>query len=402
MKVQETANPTGALTVSIIHGDHPSSHLKELLEGIPQIKIVDPDSSPETLWSLPGEEAPDMVLVDLDGGSAIPGWLERLTQCLARTAVLVCSPSRDADFLIRGMQCGVREFLPLPLTRADLEAAVMRVRLAQKRLRGDKPQGRVVAITGHKGGVGCTTIAINLAVSLAETCPDLVALVDLGRPFPDVENFLNQEVTHTILDLAQNLYHLDPDFVQKTLKSDKYKLGIIHGSPDFRGLEVIASEGLARLFNILRTLYQWIIVDLSHWPDEVYRRVIQDVDQVLLITELTVPDLRNLKRMKLIFQDWGIEAEKVKVVVNRHVKGGDLSLAEVERIMGQPAFCTLPSDYFALMEAVNQGLPLAAVAPKSKICLGLQRLAHQLLEQVQPAALRKRPRQNGWRRFLSL
>jgi pilus assembly protein CpaE len=167
-------------------------------------------------------------------------------------------------------------------------------------------------------------------------------------------------------------------------------------------LEVIASEGLEKLFNILRTLYDWIIVDLSHWPDEVYRRIIQDVGQVLLLTELTVPDMRNLNRMKLIFQGWGVEPEKVKVVVNRYMKSNSLSLAEVERVTGQSVYCTLPSDYFGLMEAMNLGVPLAVAAPKSKLCRALQRLARQMVEEVQPPDSKdKRRKGAGWLRLLS-
>ena len=144
-------------------------------------------------------------------------WLEQLIQRLPQTPILVCSENREADFIIQAMQMGIRELLSLPLSKTDLEAALNRVQITQKRLQpveGDK-HGQILVVTGHKGGVGCTTVAINLAVALSDLTAERVALIDLGRPFPDVANFLNQKPNYSFADLIDNPSKLDRSFVRK-------------------------------------------------------------------------------------------------------------------------------------------------------------------------------------------
>ena len=99
--------------------------------------------------------SPDVVLVEMNGESRVPEWLENLPQEMPHTHVLVCSYNREPDFLIRAMQVGIREFLPLPLTQGDLESALNRVRSARKQLIPvENREGRIIVVTGHKGGVG--------------------------------------------------------------------------------------------------------------------------------------------------------------------------------------------------------------------------------------------------------
>jgi pilus assembly protein CpaE len=119
-------------------------------------------------------------------------------------------------------------------------------------------------------------------------------------------------------------------------------------------------------------------VDLSHWFDDLFVQVLMEADLVLMITGLTVPDLRNLKRLWPTLQEWHLGKNKVKMVVNRYDRGNGLQLRDMEQIVHQPVFHTLPSDYFSLMEALNQGTPLCTNAPRSKLWRGLVQLAERI------------------------
>jgi pilus assembly protein CpaE len=203
------------LTISVFFGtgvERPE--IQEVLQKCPQLKVLGQTSDPQTLISQHQEVSPDVILVEMNGASQVPEWLENLPQEMPHTQVLVCSYNREPDFLIRAMQVGIREFLPLPLTKADLEGALNRVWIARKRLQPvDNRQGRIIVVTGHKGGAGSTTIAVNLAEALGELTGERLALIDLGRPFPDVGNFLDQESQYSITDLIQNIATLDKSFV---------------------------------------------------------------------------------------------------------------------------------------------------------------------------------------------
>jgi len=369
-----------SLTISVLLASgQPQPGIQEILESMPQLEILGFSVDPENFLTEHQEELPDLLLVEMDGSGMVPEWLAVLTEALPQTAVLLCSHNRDPDFLIRAMQVGVREFLPLPLNREDLGAAVNRLWLARRRLQsGDSQRGQVIVVTGHKGGVGATTMAVNLAVALTELLSERVALMDLGRPFPDVATFLDQEVNYSIIDLVHNLSNLDQSFVQRIMQHYGKRLAILHGCQDFKEQDHIELEAVERILSILRSLYRCIVVDLSHWLDDLFLQAVMEADLVLLLTGLTVPDLRNLKKLWPMFREWNLGQGKVKVVLNRYEKGNGLQLRDIEQIIHQTVFHTLPNDYFALMDALNQGSPLATTAPRSKLWRGVEQLAMKI------------------------
>jgi len=324
-----------------------------------------------------------LVLVEMDGESKIPAWLEKLPQDLALTPVLLCSHNREPEFLIRAMQVGIREFIPLPMNRVDLEAAVNRIWISKRRLvSSESMEGQVIVVTGHKGGSGSTTVAVNLGVALAEMTSSNLALVDLGRPFPDVGNFLDVDPNYSILDLAQNLDDLDQTFLQRIMQPYGPNLYILHGVADFRDQENLELEAIGKIFKLLRSLYRYIIVDLSHWLDEFFLQVVMEADMVLMITGLTVPDLRNLKRMWPALLEWYQERRKIKLVVNRFDRSNGLQLKDLEQMLQQTVFATLPSDYFTMMETLNQGTPLGVSASRCKLWKGMKILAEQVKREL--------------------
>jgi pilus assembly protein CpaE len=302
---------------------------------------------------------------------------------MPHTQVLLCSYTREPDFLIRAMQLGIREFLPLPLTQNDLEGALNRVRLARRQLMPvDSRQGRIIVVTGHKGGAGSTTVAVNLAQALAESTTGRLALIDLGRPFPDVGTFLDQESNYSIVDLVQNIATLDKSFLQRIMQPYGTRLSILHGASDFKEQDSIELESLERIFAILRQMYSFIVIDLSHWLDELFLKVLTESDMVLMLTGLTVPDLRNLKKLWPYTIEWHQDKRKLKIVVNRYDSSSDLQLRDLDNILQHPTFATLPSDYPALMQCLNQGSPLSGAAPRSKLWRGIKELASRVLQEI--------------------
>jgi len=373
------------LTASVLLGSPNSSgKILKQLETFPHVQILSKTSNPEDFF-LPGEIQPDFIMVDLNGFTELPAWLEQLTQRFSDTPVMVCSDNTERQFLIRAMQLGVREFLALPLVRAELEAALGRVFVAQKkRLAEQAGSGQVVAVSSLKGGVGVTSVAVNLAVALGEIYPERVALVDLGRPFPDVANFLQQPKKASLLDLIENKDHLDASFIMRTMQYHDAKIAVLHGCPNFKGLDLIKPGVLEKVWGNLRQLYAWIVVDLGHWQDdEVYLSTATAADRLILLTELTIPDLHHLRELWALFQQQGLQMRKISVVVNRYNSSNGVGLKDLERISQQPVFCTLPSDYKTLSECINLGVPLAEKAPRSKLCRSLRSLAEELIHSSQ-------------------
>jgi len=367
------------LNISIIYGTgvaYPA--LPELLKKLPQVNVADQSDDVAEFLKQPAETPRDSVVVCLDGLPTPPEWIEDLTHKFPQVPVLVCSEKLELDFMMRAMQLGVREILPLPLVRENVEAAIRRVQLAKKR-RTTPTRSTVVVVTGHKGGVGTTTVAINLAVALSECQAERCALVDLGRPFPDVGNFLDHDTSYNLGDVIHNVCDLDHSFFKKIMQPYGNNLEILHGISDFKDQDSLDLAIVDKVFTILRGLYKYIVVDLGHLFDELFFRVFREADLVLMLTELNVPNFRNLWKLWPMLGEWDPRRQKVKIVVNRKNKGNDLGMKELEKILEGPPFALLPSDYPPLIAAINQGVPLAKVAPHSKLYAGLKDLARKVI-----------------------
>jgi len=365
--------------LSIIYGSGVASPaLPELLRKLPQVDVADQSEDVAEFLKQPAETSPDLVMVYLDGVPTPPEWIEELIHKFPQAQVLVCSDRLELDFMMRAMQLGVREILPLPLSQETVEAAIRRVQLAKKRWTAPT-QSTVVVVTGHKGGVGTTTIAINLAVALSTCQAERCALVDLGRPFPDIGNFLDHDTTYDLGDVIHNLCDLDQSFCKKILQPYGNNLEILHGISDFKEQDSLDLASIGKIFTILRGLYKYIVVDLGHLFDELFFRVFREADLVLMLTELNVPNFRNLRKLWPMLREWDPLRQKVKIVVNRNNKGNDLGMRELEKILEGPPFAVLPSDYPPLIAAINQGVPLAKVAPRSKLYAGLKDLACKII-----------------------
>ncbi len=355
----------------------------KILGSIPNVKISSQTSNTQEFTVQIQASPPDVVLVDIRGENKIPLWLEQLIQRLPQTPILVCSENREADFIIQAMQMGIRELLPLPLSKTDLEAALNRVQLTQKQLqqRGGKKTGKILVVTGHKGGVGCTTVAINLAVALSELDAERVALIDLGRPFPDVGNFLNQKRDHSFADLIDNSSNLDRTFVQSIMYPYDNKLAILYGIPGLINQEGM-EEILDRIFPILRDMYKYIVIDLGHWLDVLFLQVCAEADMVLMLTQFTIPDIKNLEILLPMLLDFRLDRRKIKIIVNRHIRHHVVQLGDLDHIIKHPVFHTLPSDYFSLMKAIDLGTILANVAPRSKLLSSIKKLGALILKEI--------------------
>ena len=212
-------------------------------------------------------------------------------------------------------------------------------------------------------------------------------LMDLGRPFPDLANFLDQETQYTLGDLMQNMASLDAAFIQRILQPYGHRLAILHGAADFRDQDNIDPESLERVFTMLRSMYKLIVIDLSHWLDELFLKVVTEADMVVMLTGLTIPDLRNLKHLWPYLTDWHQDRRKIKVVINRYDNSSGIHLKDLEHLLQQGAYATLPSDYLVLIQCLNQGTPLAKTAPRSKLWRSFKSLSAQILSEIGPDGL---------------
>lgn len=377
------------LKISVLYGtgtEDPA--ISEALKEIPRLKLLRQVVDPATFMAQHRERFPDLVLIDLDGMGTIPEWLGKLVNELPRAEVIICSESRDPDFLIRIMKLKVDAFIPLPLNSHELGELVARVRADREKGRSAVKRGHLVTLVGTKGGVGVTAIAANLAVALVQQSSSRVVLVDMARPFPQVGQFLDLKGIHNIGDLAMNADNLDAVFVEKTVQKHDTRIDVLIGNPDY-DLDSAAPASLdpgsmKKIFASLRDFYDWVVVDLGSWFDQSTGRALVEADCVLLLTELTVADLQNLRKIRSLLRAWDVDEHKVKLVVNRYEKDYTLGLKDLQNLFLQPVFFTLPSDFVSLIDTINQGVTLAEGAPRSKLWRRMKAMASELIALMRP------------------
>ncbi len=372
---------TQMLKVSLLFGTGVANpDYQELLSGMDNLEFLKVARDPETFLSQHQDKIPDLALIDLDGMTSIPDWLKSVITRLPESEVMVCSHSRDPDFLIRILELRPGGFISLPLKSEELSGHIERVRARRER-QHDPKLCHILAVAGSKGGVGVTTVAANLAVALAGSLPGKVLLIDLARPFPHVGQFLDLKSPHTIIDLVNSAENLDPLFLQKVIQRHKSNVDVLLGHHNYN-LEFRPYpdyQTLAKIFQALRLSYSWIVLDLGSWVDQLYFQMFHEADQILMLAQLAVPELQNLKYIKALLRSCDFADSKMKIVLNHYSKDYSLGLKDVEKICYQPVSCTLPHDFLPLNEAINQGEPLGELAPRSKLWRGLKNLAAELI-----------------------
>jgi pilus assembly protein CpaE len=320
---------------------------------------------------------------------------------MPQTEVMLCSHSRDPDFLIKMMKLHPGGFLSLPLDREEFFSLLARVK-GEKQKRHYSGDGQILVLAGAKGGVGTTSIATNLAVALTECNDGGVLLVDLARPFPHVGKFLDLKSNHSIQDLVDSAGNLDQIFVKQIVQKHHSNLEVLLSHPEYHLDSPVVNniEAMGKIFSVLRTAYDWVVVDLGTSLDRFYAWMLRQADQIFLVTELDVPNLQNLRMIRTLFRDLELNEHNLKFVVNRYTRDYALGLKDLENIFPQAISYTLPSDYLRLIEAINQGESLGERSPRSKLWRRLRELAAELVEQRKPETDRQMAARPGLLRRL--
>ena len=284
----------------------------------------------------------------------------------------------DSQLLLHGMRTGVREFFQQPIQATEVKQALVnfKEKKAQAKQQCDK-HGQIIAVIGSKGGTGTTTIAVNVATSLASQSYDQsVALVDLNRMFGEIPLFLGFEPTYNWGDIVRNISRLDPTYLMSIMY--KHPSGVfLLPSPSQLVEDSLASpEIIAQVLKMMEGLFDFIIIDCGHSFDGVFLKVIEMSQTVLLVTILSLPCLANTRKLLTSFNTLGYPPqESVRVVVNRYLKNLDISLTEAEKVINGKVHVTLPNDYKTAMSSINQGKPLLEFAGKSPLTRSIHLLA---------------------------
>ena len=240
-------------------------------------------------------------------------------------------------------------------------------------------RGKIFNIIGSKGGVGTTTISVNLAVSLAqlEGTPS-VGLIDLNPFLGELPLFLDIKATFDWHELVKNIHRVDSAFLMSIMAKHSSGIYVLPSAMALDGT-MATTDVIDRLLTIMKTVFDYIIIDSGKYLNDTSLKMLNYSDKVLLATVLDLASLTNTKKLLKIFQDLGFPGKgKVEILINRSQKRNLISPNEAEKTLNKPIFWSIPNNFQATTSAINQGIPIPLLEPKSELAKNFKELASLL------------------------
>ncbi len=322
------------------------------------------------------EEHFDLVILPLQDVQPVELLsLEREIRRSTRTAVIGTAPTSDPDLIVRAMRAGMHEFLVFPPSADDLAGAVERL---MRRTRAESSEGELIAVYTAKGGLGCTTVAVNLAHAFTTTRADSrVALADLVVTGGDVRVFLNLRSSYDLSHLVDKGEKVDAELLASLMSACRGVWVLPTGeNPELD--ELFDAQAIAAILTHLRSHFGLTIIDCEHHLSERTLTALDAANRILIVTQLDVPSLRSTQRTLAVCRRLGYDDGKLNVVVNRYQSSDVLPLKDAEDLLQCSITWKLPNDYRLAAAALTRGVPLAVVEPASKLARSYAELAKKL------------------------
>lgn len=334
----------------------------------------------ERLGPVADQQLPDLIVLECScQGNEGFAALESLGQRHPNMSLIVLCEHLSSEFLVRAMRIGVRDVLTTPVLPEALRAAVVRVE--QKLVRTEKPlhKGKVLAFIACKGGSGATFLASNLGYVLAAESGKKVALFDLNLQFGDAALFVSdRNVVTTLSDVANNISRLDASLLASSMVHVLPNYGVLAAPESPAQAADVRPEHIKALLALAVAEYDYVILDVGRNLDGVSLNALDFADLIFPVLQETLPFIRDAKRIISTLQSLGYGQDKLRPIVNRYEKGGDIQLEDVSRTLGMKVFEVFPNSYETVSTSVNQGVPVLKMAKRDPVSKTLLKLGHDL------------------------
>jgi len=378
-------------------------NVKKLLQFEADVDVVGVARTGKEAIQVSLELNPDVVLMDInmpdmDGIAAT----EAIRAKQPAVQVVILSVQSDQNYMRKAMLVGARDFLTKPPMGDELISAIRRAgemawieksKSAQvqavvssgnlNNLAGFRgPKGKIIAVYSPKGGTGCTTLAVNLALTLNNE-DTRVALVDGNFQFGDVAVFVNEQGKNTVLDLAPRAEELDPDIVEEVMvKHAASGLHILAAPSRPEHAERISSGQFSRVLEYLSQIYAYVVVDTASLLTDVTLAAVDLSDLIVLVTTQDIPSIKNCRLFLDLLQTLGVERSRILFVMNRYDKRINITPERVAENLKQEVSLVIPLDEATATKAVNRGVPFVLDSKSQPVSRGIFSLAESVRGRV--------------------
>lgn len=293
-------------------------------------------------------------------------------------SVFVTAAKEHTDWILSLMRAGAIEYLFHPLEPSELADALQKVgRLWFPKVEPEKKRGKIISVFNPVGGMGTTTVAVNLAAALA-TGGQKVALVDLNLFSGDVSSFLDINPTYTLSSVTSNITRMDANFLMTVMEKHASGMYVLTEPLEVDETCNITPEHIRRILGFLGEVFPFVIVDTGGQMEGCNTAVFETSHHILYTTVLNLPSLKNTKRYIAAMERKGFQKGRVKLIVNRFSPKADIHVEDAEKVLDWKVFISIPNEYADVVESINKGIPIVTLSPRSAVSKAIVRLADML------------------------
>ena len=309
---------------------------------------------------------PALVVLDLSyAGADVPTAVRSVLACTPDSCVVVTGNDATPAVISRAVSAGARTFILRPFVAEELAATLREAhtnmadlrRMQRGQASGQRQRGVVIAVYSPKGGVGCTTIATNLAVALARQPKTKVAIVDLDLQFGDVGVALDLRGANSVVDLVANSETIEQDLIDDVFLRHDSGVRALVAPDNLATIETVDPARVVHVLEAIRPHFNYIVCDLWSSLDELTLATLRVADRVLVVTTPELPALKNVRRALAATAPL-LNDERTQIVLNRYPGKVGVSVGDVEKNLGRPVAATIPSEGVGVTDAINQGISL--------------------------------------------
>ncbi len=355
----------------------------EYTKSLPGVKTLQWTGSTAEQGKTGKQEAPDIIVIDDDLQSGnLFSRIRTIKINFPQTSIFVVSDNKDPQQIIEAMKAGASEYLVQPIEEKVLHNAIEEIR-ARMANSGKLAQGSVYSVISSKGGVGATTLAVNIAASFADGKKKAVSLLDMCFQSGDASVLLDIVPQTTIMDICESIHRLDVSFLRGAMTSHNTGLSFLAAPQNPEDSEDITAEHVRSILDLAKKLFDYVVLDCASMHiNETTMEAFKRSDKVFVITDMSVPSIRNTVRLCKLIQKLGIDLNKVEIIINRFIKGGALSLKEIEKNFEKPVYWLTPNDFSEIVSSINRGIPLVKLQPGAPFSKNIQQLTKKILNQM--------------------
>jgi len=325
---------------------------------------------------------PNIVVLEVDNLERGVEEIQYLQTNHPQLSIIVSSFEKNPEWILKLMRAGAVEYLLRPVSPDELIQALTKVgRFWFAKPAETVKSGKIVAVYYPTGGVGVTTVSVNLAAVLAEN-KTKVALVDLNLFAGDISTFLDVNPSYTLSSVTNNIARLDANFLMGVMTQHSSGPYVLTEPSEVDEAISITPEQVHRLLQFLKGVFDFVIIDCGGQLAGCTLAILENAHLIFFTTVLSLPAIKTAKRYLTAMERKGIRRDRLKLLVNRYLPKADIQTKDAERVLGHPVFITVPNEYEDIISSINKGVPVVKLLPRSTVSKAFIHMAEQTKKEL--------------------